>query len=674
MKTHAVEVKLYLEGIPVDLISVDIQENLGSAPVAVVNLPPDPEMSRLLPKTIAHIFYRMKSPTGVREYYLIFEGELATVQFGRSQEGAGIQLTFLGLTNNWKNTYKGIVDFSLDSFMMGQFLLIGSDSQAVFSEEKYKKKDIDSDAADKVNFLMSKFPATNITAKLQQSLELFTKGEESDEALQNSFEAIINDLSKSNPYYGMIHSLYKIKDRIIALNNKQALNTIRGEVVSEIFLKSLTQLPNAVDGSQILATILRKLEHVYTEPAAPTLGEDGNPKSIFFVPETLFLMPLRCNTVFPDQIIQSGYGHDYSKELTRLVSSSPPISLSHANSATAFTMQPKFIVPQKDFYQLDYEGVKIPAIGMSPEEKLRGIVPYNHQMNEAQLAYSSFYSTYAKKDDKGNIEDSDAAYKGSFEKFRTSQLGRYMQSVNMWEFLRRKYAVRSFSVTTTYTPNRVVGFPGIVLDKKLPSVVGKIVSISSTLNANGTGSSNIVFQGPRSYKENDFDKNPDPWTGDTPLFNEFTDEWPGTPFWFDETYNADKIGETLKPIVDPTNNTKVTVDFHAGDFPTTTNNVSKDQVNVIAKSIFNLKKKYDIYDDKHLFIDKETSRNLITEEEFWKFLVGNKRVDYKKNDNYKSFLSEDIKYDAHTRILSYSGDKVFVKERRDQVMKTKRGK
>ena len=671
MKTQIIDLKLYLEGVPVNFISINIQERVGSAPIAVINVPPKPEMSRLMPKTLAHVFYKMRPPqVETEDYYLIFEGELTTVNFGRSQSGAGCRLTFVGLTNNWKNTYKGIVDFSVDSLMTGHFLLIGASAE-VSQSEKYQVHDKEKpNEKDHANFLISNFPGTNITARLQQAVEIFTKddlGKEPEKALDRTFKTLINDLSTSNPYYGMIHDILKINERMYAFNNTEALTTLRGEVVSEVIMRSIEHLSNTADGSQILATLLNKIEYEYLEPAAPTKDEKDQPRSIMFAPQTMFFMPLRCNTIFPDQIMQSGYTHDYSNEITRLVTSTPPISLMASASVSAFTMQPKFIAPQRDFFEMTYNDQKLPAVGMVWEEKLRGINPYMHTFNDAQKAYASFWNTYAKKNDKGNIKDEKEAYNIFFDHFRTSQLGNYVQAINMWQYLKRKYSVRTFTVMTTYTPHRLVGFPGLVIDKELPSVVGKIVSINSTLDSNGQGTSSIQFQAPRSYKDYDFSTNEDPWK--TGVFDEMVDEWPGTPFWIDATYDPDQIGETLKPAVNPEATDKVTVDFHAGKLPIDESNISHTNVNIIAKSIYNLKKKYNVYQEKHPFIEKETRRNLMTESDFWNFLVGPNGVNYTKDDNYKSY-KKDITYNAKTRQLTYI-QKPFVKERRQKILEAK---
>jgi hypothetical protein len=672
MKTQSIELKLYLEGVPVNFISINIQERLGSAPVAVINIPPKAEFSRLMPKTLAHVFYKMKPPQVEEEdYYLIFEGELTTINFGRSQSGAGCQLTFVGLTNNWKNTYKGIVDFSMDSFMMGHFLLIGASAEASQSD-KYKVHDEEPTKKDFANFLISKFPGTNITSRLRQSVEKFTKddlGKEPAKALDRAVKSLINDLSTSNPYYGMIHNVLKIPERMFTLNNTQALTTLRGETVGEIIIRSMEQMSNTVDGSQILATLLNNLEYLYAEPSAPTKAENGNPRSMMFVPQTMFFMPLRCNIIFPDQILQSSFSHDYSNEITRLVTSTPPVALASSKSVSAFTMQTKFIAPQKDIFEMDYEGQKQPSTGMMWEEKLRGINPYLHTYNKAQLAYASFWSTYIKSKDNGNIDDDVGAYRTFFDYFRTSQLGTYIQAINMWQYLKKKYSARSFSVITTYTPHRLIGFPGLVLDKDLPAVVGKIISINSNLDATGQGTSTVQFSSPRSYKEYDFSTNIDPWKAG--IFDEMVDEWPGTPFWMDDTFNADQIGNTLKPLVNPDSQDKVTVDFHAGDLPTDKSNISHTNVNVIAKSIYNLKKKYNVYQEKHPFIEKETRRSLMSEGNFWKFLFNGKasKPNYKEDAHYRSF-KKDITYEPKKRQLTYT-QQPFVLERRDKVLEAK---
>ena len=229
--------------------------------------------------------------------------------------------------------------------------------------------------------------------------------------------------------------------------------------------------------------------------------------------------------------------------------------------------------------------------------------------------------------------------------------------------------VRSFSVHTTYTPHRLVGFPGMVLDKELPTIIGKIVTINSTLDANGVGTSTIEFQAPRAYKEYDFSNNANPWTDGT--FDENVDEWPGTPFWMDNTFNADIIGETLKPLVNPESTDKVTIDFHGGDFTFDESNISKSNINIVAKSISNLKKKYNIYQEKHPFIEKETRRSLMEESAFWSFLLGNGKTapNYFADDDYKSYKT-DLSYEPRSRQLTYT-TQPFVKERRDKVIEAK---
>ena len=107
MKTANIKLKLYLEGVPVNFTSISITEQINSAPIAIITMPPVYAASKLYPKTMAHVFYQHKfswEETGDPQYYLIFEGELHAHAFAKTPNGQNVQLTFVGLTSNWQRT------------------------------------------------------------------------------------------------------------------------------------------------------------------------------------------------------------------------------------------------------------------------------------------------------------------------------------------------------------------------------------------------------------------------------------------------------------------------------------------------------------------------------------------------------------------------------------------
>jgi hypothetical protein len=177
MKASNINVKLYLEGVPVPFTSISINEQVGAAPTALITIPAVPELAKLHPKTIAHVFYKMKFPWEEEEgskYYIIFEGELNGYSFDARNNGNNVSLTFVGLTGNWKRTYKTIIDFSLDTFQTGKFLLItdNPNKKLTISSNQVPERVKESDITDKKqsNLLIGTIPGTTITARLEQSI------------------------------------------------------------------------------------------------------------------------------------------------------------------------------------------------------------------------------------------------------------------------------------------------------------------------------------------------------------------------------------------------------------------------------------------------------------------------------------------------------------------------
>jgi hypothetical protein len=675
MKASNINVKLYLEGVPVPFTSISINEQVGAAPTALITIPAVPELAKLHPKTIAHVFYKMKFPWEEEEgskYYIIFEGELNGYSFDARNNGNNVSLTFVGLTGNWKRTYKTIIDFSLDTFQTGKFLLItdNPNKKLTISSNQVPERVKESDITDKKqsNLLIGTIPGTTITARLEQSINKFINSG-SKTPVKDTMKSLLNDLADSNPYYARTQEIYKILDRIEVLENSQMKNNVKGAALSEMFRKTISQLPSVADGSQILKHFLDRLEYFYIEPSAPTLGKDGSPKSIIFSPETMSMLPLRCNTFFPSEVGQATFNHNFDMEPTRYVVSTPPLSVQNSTLGVAYSLQPKFIVPRTEVeYITKGDRKNLPAMGFTYEEYLRGPNPGMGAYTEAELGYVSFTRELTGDTEKTNTETEQSIQR----KLRSSGYGFYIRSVAQFKYLKSKFQNRQYSFMVPYNPVRLVGLPGLVINEKLPSVIGKIYSISTTLTAEGQGTSSISMQYPRTIIDYDFPNpgNPkDPWNSGH--FDMFTDEWPQTPFWIDpNTYGPDNVGDALKPIVYPDFEDSVVTTFHKStNPPAKLGDESMDTINVVAKSINELKKKTAIYKDKYVFIDKETKRKLVSEEDFWKFYLNGNNLDHEKDTNYDSI--DNMEYFASTRVFKFNPKKPFLKERRDRVLKVK---
>lgn len=691
MKARDIKLKLYLEGVPMPFTSISINEQVGATSTALVTMPATPLLAKLHNKTLIHVFYKNVIPgeNEAPKFYLIFEGEMSSYTFNKSESGNNISLQFAGLTSNWKRTFKTIMDFSLNTFSMGKYLLISSNPYikqpiADIPKAKEKKEKEDKSKVKQANMMFTRFPGSTISNRIAQSLKKYFAGGKTP--IKNTIKSLLQDLENSNPHYHKIQELYKIRQRIEALENDEIIKTMESKAVQEMITKSVDNLPPLSDGSQILKSVLDKLDYFYVEPAAPTLGADGFPKSAIFSPESMFMVPLRCNTFFPNDFSQSTYTHNYDVEPTRYVVQTPPLSLSNVEGYQSYTLNSKFVVPQEKMYLIEQDGDDdpkdthkgLPAMDFSQEELLFGPNPQVGNYDSAELGYASFtrFATGQKTTDKVSEQAIQA-------KFRGSGIGTYIRGVVKFKYLKAKYSTRSYSIMATYNPARLIGFPGLVINTDTPHVIGKITGINTVLNATGQGTSSVTFQYNRTIQDYDFksEKGNEPWSTGNGVFDEFLDDWPEAPFWIDNArYGFNNVGNTLKTLVDPDAENKVTIDFHSAKAKISpTGNRTKDIFNRVSKAINELKKKYAIYgDDPHVFTDRETYRRLVDEETFWSFFLDKKELNYNDESLYQKIIGRDKKeqeeynYYPSSRYYAFDDKKKFMADRRNRVLLAKK--
>ncbi len=104
MLTKDVKIKLYLEGLQISFLSINIQEQAGATAVsATVQVPATSEALNLLPRTQAHVFYKIDD-----KYYLIYEGELASVSYNQSAFSRNVSLNLVGVFNYFSQALRGM--------------------------------------------------------------------------------------------------------------------------------------------------------------------------------------------------------------------------------------------------------------------------------------------------------------------------------------------------------------------------------------------------------------------------------------------------------------------------------------------------------------------------------------------------------------------------------------
>tara|TARA_Y100000593_G_scaffold89333_1_gene173364 strand:- start:428 stop:901 length:474 start_codon:yes stop_codon:yes gene_type:complete len=125
------KVKLYLEGLRIPFVNITINENaMSTFPTASITLPALKEGLKLLPRTQVHVFYKL--PSGIRDarkdkFYLVFEGEIATISYDQSSFSRYLNIGCAGIFNYFAHTLKGMgadpgeVNFSNDTLLHFNF-------------------------------------------------------------------------------------------------------------------------------------------------------------------------------------------------------------------------------------------------------------------------------------------------------------------------------------------------------------------------------------------------------------------------------------------------------------------------------------------------------------------------------------------------------------------------
>ena len=140
MLTKNIKIKLYLEGLQISFLSITINEQMGATfPTATVQIPVTSEALNLLPRTQAHVFYKIDN-----KYFLIYEGELASVSYNQSAFSRNVTLNLVGVYNYFSDVLRGMGAESVEGDFSNKTLLhynFKNRSDMAPSENKFKMKE-----------------------------------------------------------------------------------------------------------------------------------------------------------------------------------------------------------------------------------------------------------------------------------------------------------------------------------------------------------------------------------------------------------------------------------------------------------------------------------------------------------------------------------------------------
>jgi len=530
--------ELYLEGIKVDFNSISISEAEGGIPAASITFPSTYGAMRILPGTIVQIFgyYHYEKKT-----FLLFEGEVTGVNYQKSESNKVVVLKAVSLLGSMikakfrpadaimtqeRKSADGIqgsrtiitnekgIDIHPGATTVDEFKNIGTNTTTQKLEGTVKDIGITA--------------AFNLTDEFQRLLNKEQPGGKGDfipmlQQFNAHFEN--NDL-----FYGLRSLAFKFGRTIFASPNPDLLNKVK----VDLFFEALNELQSTGIQNifserpytlmQVMAEFQKYLHYVFITPAAYTAcrpfyvkGVENNdePLRMIFVPSIDAGPPALSNIFFPEQINAFTYSRDMMQEPTRLVGKSTVPFIQNNNQAVDFS-------PCITFPEIDLDSEKATG-NFTTEETYRGINPkimtYTNLQSDLIIDKKT-RNDNGRKTSKGEvIDDTDVepqaigttelpeSTTGNAETTSTKgEIGQLIKPFAYMDYSNLRYAGRSLSISTEWSPYRVIGLPGLVLDSDGISIFGILNTIETNINAQGSATSRTVFRNTRIVYDGEFEK------------------------------------------------------------------------------------------------------------------------------------------------------------------------
>ena len=224
------------------------------------------------------------------------------------------------------------------------------------------------------------------------------------------------------------------------------------------------------------------------------------------LPETFFLVPPRCNVIFPDQVTTFSFNRNYLREVTRL-SCQGGLGIIGMGRRGAGILGRHYIAPNvRDVRgKLARNTLYSSSQTLLPHEIHSGIIPKFEWVTDGH---------------RWGIKAAKATGKG---KEAAAARISYVQRLANYQFFIHRWSARTMSCNMRFNPYIVLGFPGLVIDRSVPSAaaiqmvgealgtsntvfptayLGKVAAVSHDINQGG-GTTSVNFSHCRTHRSID---------------------------------------------------------------------------------------------------------------------------------------------------------------------------
>jgi len=491
MKLKIIKYEVHLEGFEIPgVVSTNISENKNSLPTASISIVGNKNTFRLLGGTIVNIFGNIdnESPEDMR---LLFEGKIGNITYHDSSDGN--ESFSIGCVSLISEIHDTTVRPSDSVVTKSEAAATNVDNIILWAPKGKLEKSINS-PMNSVSGLSSLVKNLNVTfAKLLKS--------DSPGGSGNFFPMFkdFDDLYvRSNILYAINSKSFNIFDTLFIAPNPGLNQYFKSKATKEALLSPLN-VTLGVDHSEIsLSTIYNtfKSYFYYTSiaPAAPTIFEANNEKNAnnfireYYIPDITSGPPVLTNIVFPKNLLSINFSEDLLGEITRVVVNAG-MNLTKNGDLTNLDI---VTVAPIDLPVYNYANIRL--LGYSKEEVLKGVKIQRLRVNKVM---NDILTKEYKDNDNSLITASNDLTNDS------NQASKELKSTASVAYLNGKYSRRVVNIIVEYNQKYIIGLPGMIFRKGMPTIIGMVSSINHNISSSGSSHTSISFSNCRLIYDED---------------------------------------------------------------------------------------------------------------------------------------------------------------------------
>lgn len=491
---NSLDFKLFLEGVPVPMISATVSGTIGRPAAANISIPPTIKSQNITERTAVHIFYRdfdeiyaddvVSSQARQPVYKLLFGGEVVSLSYTKERDSRATVLMCEDVANNFEHAHKYALENNADmAGAANSTLITGSDQDP----------------------LVLDYTGSNIILSPIASL---VGGEENivmgvQKLITNTFRLIEDDGSTTgtNEFLSSVEERFKISHRLGFIEDEEIKKLVEQKKIINLMQRTISRMTGVVPLSAIINMFLNFVYYnrvsiltpSYTFLKFPSEGRSeavNSIKNIMLLPNIYFSAPPKCNVLFPSHIRNLGYSEDFLKSPTRMLMQAGPYGLDTDDPVKIRAST--FGAPRElnELVETDaFTGNKVLGGKLTSEEKTKGVIPVSKSLGKPE------YSVQLSE----RRDATDSETQGT----SGEQARNYILNMAEYELELRRASTRNVhTMSGPFNPEVVIGFPMVAIDE-IMFIFGMLASVSHHIHASSGAQTTYSLQLPRKVI-NDF--------------------------------------------------------------------------------------------------------------------------------------------------------------------------